>query len=333
MFSCDSFLRALLTRVRLNYGRGLACSHSNKVALHIYPRTVRGTLFPRLPFLDRSMGSSGDEADKRKSTAPPISSRPSLVKSILEQTALGQECVEKEDLKGALQHFQSALEKTESLSDKEQPKLKLSCLLNAGACLVSSGEPESGLKLLETAWELTESQGTRERDDDGDEGKEQQKEEEEKEAKENSKTRADLLYHIGTAAQAMGDVEKAEANFKRSVDEHIKIGDKNQAADVFCALADCHQRASQHEKQIACLLSAQKLFGEAGEEGKEALSCAELSMAYLATGRDEECRQMLTTAKMMSLRLDDVKMQGELTTTTTTTTITIATTTTTTLLT
>ena len=230
--------------------------------------------------------------------------------------------MERDDVKGALEHFESALEKTEDLSDKERPKLKFSCLVNVGACLVSSGEPERGLKRLETAWELLESQGAREREDE-DDGATEQKDEEG-----SSKERADLLCNIGAAAQAMGDVEKAEENFKRSVDEYIKAGDKDQAGDVFCDLADCHQRKGQREEEIACLLSAQKLYGEAGEEGKEALTCAKLSKAYLAAGRDEESRQMLTTAKMMSLRLDDVKIQGELTTTTTTNTTTNKTTTT-----
>lgn len=252
------------------------------------------------------MGSGNDEAQHHKSAT----SLSPIVKLISEQTALGQACVSKGDYHGALEHFQSALEKAETLSDKEQPKLKFSCLLNLGACLVSSGNSIRGLNMLETALALLET-GSKQDIDGKEERKNEDSQEEKHNVEEEIKMRADLHYNIGAAAQALGEHERAVEAFKLSVAEHMKIGDKKQAAEVFRALAGCHQQSRQYDSQIACLLSAQRLLGELGEEEREALVCADLSMVYYTAGRDEECRQMLTTAKMMSLRLSDTRAQGE----------------------
>ena len=241
-------------------------------------------------------GSSADEASP--GTTPP------LLKAILEQTTLGRECVNKEDYQGALERFQSALEKAETLSDNQHPKLKFACLLNLGACLVSSGKPGRGLNMLETALALLESE-------QGNSNCEEAEEAESQIITEGSK--ADLHYNIGMAAQVLGDCERAVEGFKHSVAEHMKSGDKKQAAEVFHTLANCHQQSRQYDSQIACLLSAQRLLEEEGEEEREALVCADLAMTYYTAGRDEECKQMLTTAKMMSLGLmKDTRIQGEL---------------------
>ena len=242
------------------------------------------------------VGSSGNQASPGNT--------PPLLKAILEQTTLGRACVNEDDYQGALERFQSALEKAETLSDNEHPKLKFACLLNLGACLVSSGKAGRGLNMLETALALLESE------------QEITSCEEEKESEIITEgSRADLHYNIGMASHVLGDFERAVEGFKHSIAEHMKIGDKKQAAEVFRTLANCHQEGKQYDSQIACLLSAQRLLEEEGEEEREALVCADLAMAYYTAGRDEECQQMLTTAKMKSLRLmKDTGVQGELTT-------------------
>ena len=156
-------------------------------------------------------GSSADEASP--GTTPP------LLKAILEQTTLGRECVNKEDYQGALERFQSALEKAETLSDNQHPKLKFACLLNLGACLVSSGKPGRGLNMLETALALLESE----------QGNSNCEEAEEESQIITEGSKADLHYNIGMAAQVLGDCERAVEGFKHSVAEHMKSGDKKQA--------------------------------------------------------------------------------------------------------
>ena len=112
------------------------------------------------------------------------------------------------------------------------------------------------------------------------------------------------------ANQGIADYLEAVTQFKQSIEYYIQADQPSTAADVYITLATCHQDNEQFDHQITALFNAQQLYHNSGQLGKEALVCAQLAIAYQTIGQKEECISMLTTAKIMGLRLDDTKAQG-----------------------
>ena len=247
------------------------------------------------------MGSDTGEGTKEH---PP----PCLENRISEETTKGKKSLEQGDTAGALKHFQTALEKAESLS--EGSSMKISSLMNCGSCLVTIGEPDRGLRLLESALHALENKSATHATTEGKQDDCEENETTEVYNKEDQTMHTDLLYDIAIAAQTIGDLSKAEATFKRCIGLHMKSGNRIQAADVFCALANCHRLRNEVEDQVTCLVSAKRLLGEAGEESREAILCVELCLVYYHCGRSAESEELLATAKMMALRIANPKDQS-----------------------
>lgn len=211
---------------------------------------------------------------------------------------VAREHLEKGELQKAAKYFERAATESES---SETTELKISCFLNAGACLISLGQYKKGLVCLTSAADIISAQSSADLQK-GNEGDD----------KEMLKASADVHYNSAVAYQALRDYKKAVKEFQQCIDLYEKSGYLQNAADIFSTLALCHREAGQPESEMACLTRVQGLYKELGDNSGEAMTCAYMARAYLRVGRKEECKQMLSTAKMISLRMDDQKTLGEL---------------------
>lgn len=226
--------------------------------------------------------------------------------SVNELTRQAHKRLQKGDLHGAMEHYEQAVEGAKLTSDT---MLKISSYLNAGACLISLGHHKRGMCLLESACKLLKRAGITTFDKDT---------ELDRTTPTSAKHRdhkllemgADVYFNTAVAAQGLHDLKKATSCFKISIDLYLKAGAKNHAADSFSSLARCYQEANQLEQEIASLVSAQQLFNELEDSSNEATTCMELARVYLRVGRKEECKQMVATAKLQAMRVDDPKLQG-----------------------
>ena len=234
---------------------------------------------------------------------------PSSEEKIRDLTTRGHQCLLSSQYNVALDHFQSALTLTELV---DQPRLKLSCFLNTGACLITLGEYQRGISLLKSALILLDSIPSKREagPEDKKEHESEDKKEHESEDKKDDEIRGDIYYNLGMANQGVVNYLEAVTQFKQSIEYYIKANQPSTAADVYITLATCHQDNEQFDHQITALLNAQQLYHNSGHPGKEALVYAQLAIAYQTIGQKEECISMLTTAKIMGLRLDDTKVQG-----------------------
>ena len=209
--------------------------------------------------------------------------------SLNELTRLAHEHLQNGNLQKAMEHFESAVEKSQGVDDIS---VKISCYLNAGACLVSLGQYERGLNFLHSAAGIIKTNG-------GDDASAQTLE-----------MSADVFYNTAVAEQGLREYDRAVTNFKSCIDLYVKASMKQQAAEAFASLASCHKEAGEAHKEIACLTNAQRLYNELGEYSHEALVYVDLAKAYLSISRQDECKKMLGTAKMMCLRLDESRIRG-----------------------
>ena len=211
---------------------------------------------------------------------------------IQELTIRGQECQRNKEIKQALGHFESAWEKSKTLPESDRI-LKFSCHFNYGVCLVCAGQFDKALDVLQAGQEIFPVSRESAKTGEADNG-----------------LRADLQYYIGEALDGLERYDQACHSFKLAVDSHVKSGHKSEAAAVLCALARCYHKAGQSDKEASSYISAQQLYGEVGDEGGQAIACAELATLYLRLGRMEDCQKMLGTARMLSLRLHNSRTQG-----------------------
>ncbi len=233
------------------------------------------------------MGSGDD----RRSLQP---KSPSKV-SVNQLTRQAHEHLRRGDLRKAMEHFEGAVEQSRGVEDL---KVKISCYLNAGACLVSLGQYKRGLSFLESASTIVKSIGEEEEESVG--------------RKDMLEMSADVFYNAAVAAQGMREYEKAVSSFNSCIERYLKAGLKEHAAEAFSSLASCHREAGQTDKEVTILASAQQLYNEVGDCGSEALVCVDLANAHLSCARKEECKQMIGQAKMLCLRVDNPQIRGML---------------------
>lgn len=211
------------------------------------------------------------------------------------QTA--HEYLEKGELQKAVEYFERAAKESETSLTTES---KISCFLNAGACLISLGQYKKGLVYLGSAANIISTQSLAE----------SQKENEDRN-KEVLEVSADIHYNSAVAYQALRDYEQAVNKFQQCIDLYIQSGYLHNAAEVLSALASCHLEAGQPENERACLTRAHSLYKQLNDHSGEAMVCTNLARAFLRVGRKEECKQMLSTAKMICLRVDNKHHLGE----------------------
>lgn len=212
-----------------------------------------------------------------------------------ELTGLAYLQLQKGDPQGATEYFERAAEQAR---DEGDASTMMSCYLNAGACLVSRGQLQQGNKLLLSALKLVKTQKLKTNDGEGT----------------MTEICADIYYNLAVAAQRMDKMKRAISYFKTSVELYLKSESVLHAADALTGLARCHRRAGQSEKEITCLVSAQQLFNQLGDSYKEAEVCLELARTYLmGESRMEDCKEMLSKAKLLCLRIDHRGLQGVVT--------------------
>lgn len=209
--------------------------------------------------------------------------------------------LQKGDSQGAVEYFERAAEKAK---DEGDDSAIITSYLNAGACLVSSGQPKQGSTFLLSALKLAKAQKvdtnvSRTTDANG----------------KNTTTSileisADIFYNLGVAAQRMNNIEDAISHFKISIDLYLKSDCVLHAAEGFTSLASCHRTLQESEKEITSLVNAQKLYQEAGSDYKEAASCLELARTYLREERVDDCKEMLSTAKLLCTRVNSHAQRG-----------------------
>lgn len=233
------------------------------------------------------MGTSDDDKGKGQP-------KPSSGASLNRLTQLAHEHLQKGDLTKAMEHFESAVKRSREVGDSS---VKISCYLNAGACLVSLGQYKRGLSFLESAASVIK---TMDLEGEGESSPDAHALE----------VSADVFYNTAVAVQGLREYEKAVANFKLCIDLYVKADAKQLAAEGFTSLASCHKEVGHTDKEIACLMCAQQLYSDLGDCSNEALVYVDLAKAYFRIDQRDECKQMLSTAKMLCLRVDDPKVQG-----------------------
>lgn len=229
--------------------------------------------------------------------------------SINELTRQAHKQLQKGDLHGAMEHYERAVEEAKLTSDNT---VKISSYLNAGACLVSLGHYRRGLELLESACKILKKAGIHTVSDRDAEIERIASSPASPKPKDTHllEMSADVYFNTAVAAQGLQDFKKATSSFKISIDHYLKAGAKSHAAEGFSSLAGCYQEAGQLDQEIASLVSAQQLYSELEDSSNEATTCIDLAKVYLRVGRKEECKQMLGTAKLQTLRVDDPRIQG-----------------------
>ncbi|XP_019856666.1 PREDICTED: tetratricopeptide repeat protein 28-like [Amphimedon queenslandica] len=231
-------------------------------------------------------------------------------KKIRELTNQGGDALKSGQMKEALSHFQTALSVSESIPDN--PRLKLSCLLNTGAALVTTGEHQRGISLLQSALSLLDSIPNRQTDPHTLENGISSNGGDLTSNTSPDLTRGDIYYNLGLANDSLGEFSLASTQLKQSVDYYVKAGAFASAGDVFVVISSREKERRNFKEQITCLLSAQRLYQDSGEQSKEIMTLTDLAIAYQTGGKREECIQSLTRAKIMGLRLDDPKAQSQL---------------------
>jgi tetratricopeptide (TPR) repeat protein len=245
--------------------------------------------------------------------------------TVLDQAMMqvAQEYLEKGELQKAAEEFQRAAKGAEQ-SPVGSTETQISCLLNAGACLVSLGEYEKGLSCLRSAAAIitarSPSTGPAEDEDsssptrppENQDGSGPTHNREDDKDVESLQLLADVHYNSAIAHQALGDHDQAAQEFQSCLNIHEKSGNLQISADVLTALADCHHQTGQFDQEFSYLEKAQAVCKELGESGREAMMCVRLARARFRAGREGECRQMLSTAKMVGSRVVDKKLLGSL---------------------
>lgn len=217
--------------------------------------------------------------------------------SAKELTKLAYVQLQRGNTRRAVDFFESAAKKAKGEGDISA---LVSCHLNAGACLISQGQLEHGVQFLQSALELVKTQLRANKDSRGGE----------KNTSTITTLSADIYYNLAIAAQDMNKTRKATSHFKASIDLYLKVGSLLHAAESFVCLANCYRRKEEVEKEVTCLVSAQQLYHDLGDVYHEASSCMELARTHLRHGETGQCREMLSTAKMLCHRVDDHKLQG-----------------------
>ena len=192
--------------------------------------------------------------------------------------------------KKAVELFKSAAEKARDESDVDT---MISCYLNAGACLVSRDQFQQGSTLLLESLKL-------EKEVHATDDKEPTLE-----------ITADINFNLAVAEKKMGNIKKAKSYFKTSVDLYLKSDSMIQAAESLTGLAGCYRKRREPGQEITCLVRAQGLYHELGEGYNEAECCLELARTYLREKQMENCKEILSTAKLLCLRIDQRSLKGK----------------------
>ena len=232
--------------------------------------------------------------------------------SISELTRQAHKQLRKGDLQGAMDHYERAVEESKSISD---PAVKISSLLNAGACLVSMGHYRRGLGLLESACKTLKKAGITAGESDEEVATDRTSVKRSRtslshEDRNLFEMSADVYFNRAVAAQGLQDFDKATSSFKTSIDHYLKAGAKSHAAEGFSSLARCQREAGHIDEEVTSLVSAQQLYRELEAFGSEAMVCVDLAKVYLGVGRKDECKKMLAMAKLQAMRVEDPKTQG-----------------------
>ena len=227
--------------------------------------------------------------------------RSKLAKTSTEEiTRLAYTHLQKGDAQRATECFESAADKARQ---EGKPEAMISCYLNAGACLVSRGQLTQGNAFLLSALRLTKSQKLDEsisRRKDGKETKVSIME-----------ISADINFNLAIAAKKVQKHKKAIYYFRASADLYLKSGCVMHAAESYSNLAHCHRKTQERHKEVACLVKAQHLYHEAEDSYNEAECCLELARTYLRENLMDDCKEMLSTAKLLCLRVDNRSHQGK----------------------
>lgn len=209
--------------------------------------------------------------------------------------------LQKGDSQRATEYFEGA---AESARDEGNVDVMISCYLNAGACLVSRGQLQRGKRLLLSSLKLVKTQKPDKNMSRTKEGKET--------LATMAEISADIYYNLAVAAKKMDNMKRAISHFKTSAELYLKSGCVQHAAESFTGTARCHRQVGEADEEVACLVSAQQLYRDAGDSFNEAESCLELARTHVRERRMEDCQEMLSTAKLLCLRVNQGGLQGKL---------------------
>ena len=188
------------------------------------------------------------------------------------------------------------LKAAERAKEEDAEVVVISSYLNAGACLVSEGQLKRGNTLLLSALKLT---------------KMQKQEPDTTEARPPTmELSADIYYNLAVAAEKMDKFKKAAAYFKTSAECYLEVGCEAHAAESYSSLASCYGKLGESREQLSSLLSARQLHHKLGDPYNEAEACLELARTHLSQGQVDACKEMLSTVKLLCLRVNNHALQG-----------------------
>ena len=238
-----------------------------------------------------------------------------VLENVIDQAIMqvAHEYLEKGELQKAAEEFQKVAKGAQESPAGSTEAHIISCLLNAGACLVSLGEYEKGLSCLNSAAAVITARsppnGPTEHREDG--SSSNGPAESREDGKESLQILADVHFNSAIAYQALGDYDQAVQQYQVCLNIHENSGNPGTSADILNALAECCRETGQFDQEVSYLERAQVVCRELGESGREAVVCVRLARAHLRAGREGDCRQLLSTAKMISSRVSDKKILGK----------------------
>lgn len=234
---------------------------------------------------------SGEEKHPRK--AKPRSGSEELTK-------LAYLHLQRGDAEKATEHFESA---AEAAREEGDDSTMISCYLNAGACLVSKGQLKQGNKLLLVALRLAKGQKPDEQDSRTADSTDS--------PMSMIEIKADIYYNLAVAAQKTDDIKKAISYFKTSAECYLESNCTVQAAESCACLAGCYKLIREVEKEVESLRSAQQLYHKLENHYEEADTCLELAKTHLRDAKAEQAKEMLSTAKLLCMRMSNRSLQGK----------------------
>ena len=219
--------------------------------------------------------------------------------SVDEHLIQAQQKLAEGNLQEALSYFESAT--TVCLQQNLGIEKKLICLANIGACQLSLGRHKESLKYFQESLSLLPQVYASESTDNG-----------HSIAPDGLQTKADLAFNLSTALLELEDYRQAGSTAKTAIDCYVKSGATDQAADAFVTLAKCQKHLQQSEAETQSLRSARQLYSEVGDADKEGIIVGELLLALHAQQNKVETEKCIGMAKLMALRMKDVKEKGKL---------------------
>ena len=196
----------------------------------------------------------------------------------------GELCLSNGNYVKALDHFREHLATTD---DSVEYRLQnIACYMNIAGCLIASSQYKEGYQTLQEVVRDIEKLPNDCYD---------------------CTIAAEAYYNLGIVARKLGNSMTSDY-FNQAVGLFVKAEKFENAGDLHSELAVHH--SDDNDKHVTELQHAQEMYSTAGNKIKESIVVLKLISLHSSLGQMEQCQQMLTTAKMLTLTISDSPVQG-----------------------